>query len=215
LFWSVVSAAAKIPVKENSRYKWKSSLPTGENLMRFKKLASVTVMAAPFMLLGADASATEFHGTFSGFEEVGPLNAETGAVLSPAKATVDLDLNRQARTITFKLTFSGFTTDVTQAHIHFGKRHVPGGVIVFFCTNNNNGPAGTQLCPLRSGTVTGTFTAASVTGGAAAQNIPAGDFDGLVAALDSDTAYGNIHTKTFPGGEIRAQVRHDEDDDGH
>jgi hypothetical protein len=169
------------------------------------------------MMLGANANAenanvANFHGTFSGFEEVGPLNAETGAVLSAAKATVDLDLNRQARTITFKLTFSGFTTDVTQAHIHFGKRHVPGGVIVFFCTNLNNGPAGTQLCPLRSGTVTGTFTAASVVG-PAAQAIPAGDFDGLVAALDHDTAYGNIHTKTFPGGEIRAQVRHDEDDD--
>jgi hypothetical protein len=187
--------------------------------MRFKLLASATLMAAPLMLLGANAGATDFHGTFSGFEETGPLPgptaAETGAILSPATATVDLDLNRAARTITFKLTFSGFTTDVLQAHIHFGKRHVPGGVIVFFCTNNNNGPAGTQLCPLRSGTVTGTFTAASVTGGAAAQNIPAGDFDGLVAALDSDTAYGNIHTKTFPGGEIRAQVRHDEDDDGH
>jgi hypothetical protein len=182
--------------------------------MRFKKLASVTVMAAPFMLLGANAGATDFHGTFSGFEEVGALNAETGAIFSPnAKATVDLDLNRAARTITFKLTFTGLSAPVTQSHIHFGKRHVPGGVIVFFCTNLNNGPAGTQLCPANGGTVTGTIVGGNVVG-PAAQNIPAGDFDGLIAALDSDTAYGNIHTTKFPAGEIRAQIRHDEDDDG-
>jgi hypothetical protein len=196
--------------------------------MRFKKLA-VTVVAAPFILLGANANAadvngrTDFHGTFSGFEETGPLPgpnaAETGAINSPATATVDLDLNRAARTITFTLTFSGFTTDVQQSHIHFGKRHVPGGVIVFFCSNLGNAPAGTALCPTRSGTVTGTITGGIVVG-PAAQDIPAGTvdaqaaFDGLVAALDSDTAYGNIHTVKHPGGEIRAQVRHDEDNDG-
>jgi hypothetical protein len=59
--------------------------------------------------------------------------------------------------------------------------------------------------------VTGTFTSASVVG-PKAQNINPGDFDALVAALDSDTAYGNIHTTNFPAGEIRAQIRHDDDD---
>jgi hypothetical protein len=184
--------------------------------MRFKMLAA-TLVAAPFMLLGANAGATDFHGTFSGFEETGPLPgptaAETGAILSNGKATVDLDLNRAARTITFRLTFSGLSAPVTQSHIHFGKRHVPGGIIVFFCTNLNNGPAGTQMCPAGGGTVTGTIVAGNIVG-PAAQNIPAGDFDGLVAALDSDTAYGNIHTTNFPAGEIRAQIRRDEDDDG-
>jgi hypothetical protein len=165
------------------------------------------------MLLGANAGATEFAATFSGFEEVGPLGAdELGAILSPGKASLDLHLDRQARTITFTLTFSGLS-NVLQSHIHFGKRHMPGGVIVFFCTNLGNAPAGTQLCPTSAGTVTGTIVGGSVVGGAAGQGIPAGDFDGLVAALDSDTAYGNIHTKAFPAGEIRGQVRRDDDDD--
>jgi hypothetical protein len=217
-FWVGFPAPAQISSQ------WKSSLRTGEDLMRFKMLASVTVMATPFMLLGASANAehanvTNFHGTFSGFEETGPLPgptaAETGAINSPATATVDLELNRAAQTLTFTLKFSGFTTDVQQSHIHFGKRHVPGGIIVFFCDNlNNNPPAGTKACPTRSGTVTGTIMAGNVIG-PAAQDIPAGDFAGLVAALDSDTAYGNIHTVKHPGGEIRAQIRHDEDDDGH
>jgi CHRD domain len=180
--------------------------------MRFKMLASATLTAAPFMLLGANANATEFSTKFSGFEEVGPLNAETGAIFSPGTGTLDLDLNRNARTITFKLTYSALSAPVTQAHIHFGKRHVPGGVMVFFCTNNNNGPAGTQLCPPGGGTVTGLFTGASVVG-PAAQHVTPGDFDALVAALDSDTAYGNIHTTNFTAGEIRGQVRRGDRDD--
>jgi hypothetical protein len=167
------------------------------------------------MMLGANAGAEEFSGKFSGFEEVGPLNAETGAIFSPGTATVTLDLNRNAKTITFKLTYSGLSAPITQAHIHFGKRHVPGGVMVFFCTNLNNGPAGTQTCPQGTATVTGMFTGASVVG-PAAQHVTAGDFDALVAALESDTAYGNIHTTNFPAGEIRAQVRErDRDDDDH
>jgi len=39
------------------------------------------------------------------------------------------------------------------------------------------------------------------------QNISAGDFNVLVKALESDTAYGNVHTVNFKGGEIRGQVR--------
>jgi hypothetical protein len=56
------------------------------------------------------------------------------------------------------------------------------------------------------GTVTGTLTAANVLP-IAGQGVPAGDFQALVDALESDTAYANIHTSNFPAGEIRGQVR--------
>jgi hypothetical protein len=95
---------------------------------------------------------------------------------------------------------------VTQAHIHFGKIHVPGGIMVFFCTNLGNGPAGTPLCPASGGTVTGTWTAASVVG-PTGQNVTPGDFSAVIDALNSNTAYANIHTTKFPAGEIRGQVR--------
>ena len=175
--------------------------------MRFKLLASATLMAAPFMLLGAYANATEFSAKLVGFEEV------PAAIFSKGSGTLDLDLNRNARTITFKLTFSGLSAPVTQSHIHFGKRHVAGGITVFFCTNLSNGPAGTQPCPAGGGTVTGTITGGNVLA-IAAQDMPAGDFDALVTLLDTNTAYANVHTVNHLGGEIRGQIRRgDRDDD--
>jgi len=54
--------------------------------------------------------------------------------------------------------------------------------------------------------VTGTITAAGVVA-VPTQNITAGDFRAVEAILESNTAYGNIHTVRFPAGEIRGQVR--------
>jgi hypothetical protein len=114
--------------------------------------------------------------------ELGALNNETGAILSEATATLTLHLDRNAQTITYTLTYSGgFSSDVTQSHIHFGKIHVPGNIMVFLCTNLSNGPAGTPLCPTAPGTVTGTITAASVLA-IKTQNVTAGNFDALADA---------------------------------
>jgi hypothetical protein len=182
--------------------------------MRRNIFAWATLAAATSALLSGQANAVEFSATFSGFEEVGPAGAiETGAIFSQGKATLDLDLNRSARTIAFKLTYSGLSSAVTQSHIHFGKEHVAGGIMVWFCGSlTNPGPAGTQTCPAAGGTVTGTITGANVIG-PTGQDVPAGNFDALVAALLSDTVYGNVHTMMHTAGEVRGQVRRGERDD--
>jgi hypothetical protein len=163
----------------------------------------------------ADRDQDRFSANLSGFEEVGAVGAgQTGAILSGGTATLDLELDRQNQVLTFTLEYSGLNAPVTQAHIHFGKRHVGGGVMVFFCSNLGNGPAGTQACPAGGGTVTGTITAAGVVG-PAAQGVTAGNFDAVVQALDSNTAYANIHTTSFPAGEIRGQVRRHGHDHHH
>jgi hypothetical protein len=156
-----------------------------------------------YMMLASAAFATS---TFlSGFEELGALNNETGAIFSPGQGTLDLVLNTNAQTLSFTLVYSGLSANITQSHIHFGKEHVPGGIMVYFCSNLSNPPVGTSTCPVPSGTVTGTLTASSVVG-PAAQNVSAGNFNALVQALVSNTAYGNIHTTAFPSGEIRGQI---------
>jgi hypothetical protein len=81
--------------------------------------------------------------------------------------------------------------------------------------NLGNGPAGTPACPgTTSGTVTGMATAASVVA-VATQNVPAGNFAAVINALVTNTAYANVHTHNFPGGEIRGQIQLVEDQQGH
>jgi len=115
------------------------------------------------------------------------------------------------------------TGTVSQAHIHFGKSRDSGGILVFFCTNltfSGTGPT-PQACPANSGTVSGTWTKADVQA-ITGQNVVAGDFNALVVALESNTAYANVHTvpppgathTAYPGGEIRGQVHQVEDQQG-
>ena len=181
--------------------------------MRGNFLAGAFLGAAVLALSAVPADAQRFSGTFSGFNEVGALNAETGAILSEGTGTIKLKLDKSQGTITYELTYSGLSANVTQSHIHFGRVHTPGGIMVFFCTNLGNGPAGTPACPPTGGTVTGTITAASVLA-VPGQNVTAGDFDAVTDALFANAAYANIHTVRFPAGEIRAQVRRQHDDDG-
>jgi CHRD domain len=177
------------------------------------KLSQTLIAASLAGLCGGSlAYAQEFSARLNGFEEVGGLGAgETGAILSDGKGTLSLDADKNQ--ISYTLKYSGLSSAVQQAHIHFGKLHVAGGIMVFFCTNLGNGPTGTPACPASGGSVSGTLTAASVVG-PTAQNVAAGNFDAVIDALNSNTAYANIHTTKFPAGEIRGQVRRgDRDDD--
>jgi hypothetical protein len=102
----------------------------------------------------------------------------------------------------FKLRYSGLSSPVKFAHVHFGREGVNGGVIAFLC-----GGGGKPACPA-SGEVTGTILPADVVG-PVDQGIAAGEFGEFVAALKADAVYANVHTDNFGNGEIRGQV------DGH
>jgi hypothetical protein len=99
----------------------------------YRAMIGALVTAVTFSPLAlAGSHVEEFHAVFSGFNEVGGLNAETGAILSDGKATLRLRFDRVQQSISYTLNFSGLGTAVTQAHIHFGKVHMPGGLMVFF-----------------------------------------------------------------------------------
>jgi len=57
--------------------------------------------------------------------------------------------------------------------------------------------------------VTGTITPADVIG-PASQGIGAGQFDKLVDAIRAGVTYVNVHTPSFPAGEIRGQINNDD-----
>lgn len=126
---------------------------------------------------------------------------------TPARGSFRAVIDEDAGTISYRLSYDGFTQPVTvdQAHIHFGERHLLGGISVFLCSNLGNGPAGTPACPQESGTVTGTLDAAAVIG-PAAQGIAPGEFAELVRAIRVGAGYVNVHSSAFPAGEIRGQI---------
>ena len=172
--------------------------------------AVVALTAGTSLTLAGDRGDRDtFHASLSGFQEVtGP-----GPILSEGTGTLVLKLNRQAKTVSFWLTYSGLSAAAFMSHIHFAPVHVGGSVMVWFCGGPPvTPPAGTQPCPAGGGTVTGTITAADIQA-VAAQNVMAGDFDALEDALDSNSAYVNVHTTAFPAGEIRGQIHHGDGDD--
>jgi len=139
------------------------------------------LLAAPI----ANSQTERFSASLGGENEVPPINtAGTGA----------FDMTIQD-TITFSLTFSGLSSPLTVAHLHFAPSKVAGGVMIFLCGGGNQ-PA----CPAATeGTITGTITAANVTG-PGGQGITPGDLDSALEAVRSDLSYANMHTTNFPGG---------------
>ena len=135
---------------------------------------------------------------------------ETPAINTLASGSFSAKIDDKAQTISYTLSYSGLSSQVAQAHIHFGNRFSSQGVALFLCTNLGNGPAGTPACPgTTSGTVSGTLHPADVRP-IANQGLAAGDWDSAVRAIRAGVAYANVHTATWPGGEIRAQL-----DNGH
>jgi hypothetical protein len=164
--------------------------------MKTKNIGFWAVVAMMANLLAAPMahSQTErFSASLSGAEEVPPINTA---------GTGNFEMTIQPGTITFSLAFSGLSSPLAVSHLHFAPSKVAGGVMIFLC-----GGGGQPACPATTeGTITGTITAANVTG-PTAQGIAPGDLDSALEAVRAGLAYANMHTANFVGGEIRGQVR--------
>jgi len=167
-------------------------------------LVAVTLLS-PGSLVTAEKNRGKIKASLGGFQE-SPAISTTGEGEFQAK------LNEDGNMLSYELSYSNLTGGTAAAaHIHLGQRGVNGGVMAFLCGGGNK-PA----CPV-SGTVTGTIVASDITG-PASQGIAAGEFAEALRAIRSGNTYVNVHNATFPGGEIRGQVRghwrdHDDDDD--
>jgi hypothetical protein len=173
--------------------------------MRRSKLIAVAAVVGVGGFGGAalaGGNGRDFETDMSGYEEVPSVSTVGGG-------QVDVEVARDDSSLHFTLRYRALESPVTQSHIHFGQKDANGGVVIFFCSNLGNGPAGTPPCPQPpSGewvTVTGTRTASDMAGGASAQGIAPGEFAELVRALRAGVAYANLHTTLRPNGEIRGQ----------
>ena len=171
----------------------------------------LAVLAASAIVSGLSAQGHS-HGRRAS-AELAP-DQEVPIVVSPAASgLMSAVIDDDARTIEYRLTFSGLQALVTQSHIHIAQPGVNGGIVVWLCqTPSATDPVNpnTQQCPVNGGTISGTILASDVRAQAAqgiAVALTANEkFDRVVAAIRAGNAYANVHTAQSPGGEIRGQI---------
>jgi len=114
---------------------------------------------------------------------------ETPATPSAAQGSLDVTYNKGSRTLTYKFTWSGLADTITGIHIHgLAPTGYAASIVQNILTTKNE-----VTFPFRGGSYTGFLFA-----------------DGLKVKeedLLNHLYYLNIHTKTYPGGEIRGQIR--------
>jgi CHRD domain-containing protein len=167
------------------------------------------VLAISLLTLAVAAVAGEVKTHLSGYEETPLTISSTGSGEFKAK------INHDGTALDYELTYRDLESTVTQAHIHFGRPAISGGIVLFLCTNLGNAPATVptpQACPAAPATITGTLTAADVIA-VAGQGINSGDtgFAEILEAIRASATYVNVHTTGRPSGEIRGRLR----DHGH
>lgn len=117
-------------------------------------------------------------------------------------------VRRQTWGIRFELTAAGLRywlivddiRDMQMAHIHIGPAGQSGPIAVWLYPP---APPARQIPGATTGMVQeGTITAANLIGPLAGRTVR-----DLVAAIEAGNAYVNVHTTSFPGGEIRGQIR--------
>lgn len=150
-------------------------------------------------LLPASVRAESFLLKLNGFQEVPTVSTLADGFFNA---------RIKANAIEYDLAYLNTTGDVLQAHIHIGQRGVNGGISVFLCqTEANPDPTGlAPTCAPAPAIVSGRLTANNVIG-PSGQGVDPEEFDELVRAIRNGVAYVNVHTTTFPGGEVRGQTR--------
>ena len=166
-----------------------------------RRLIAVTTAAALALgVVGAtsangDSSRNSFKAELSGYQEV-PAISTTGT------GRLILSVNPAGTQISYSLTYSALQGgSATAAHIHFAQTSVIGAPVAFLCGGGGLNPA----CPAGGGTVTGTIAAGNILA-VPAQGIAAGDLAAVLKAMRNGVTYANVHSTSFPGGEIRGQI---------
>ena len=177
-----------------------------------RRLVFLGALAGAFLLVAGAASYAVAGGGKKHFR-TGALTGyeENPDISTVAKGRFEVTIDDDAKTLSYRLSYAGLEGPVQQAHIHFAKRGVNGGITLFLCSNLGNGPTGTPDCPAAPGTVTRTVGVSAILAPATGtppvpQGIEPENFDELVAAMRAGSTYANVHSAKWPGGEIRAQI---------
>jgi hypothetical protein len=172
-------------------------------MKRILVVAAVAVLTMFVAPVAADEE-EEIRVHLVGYQET-PLTINT-----TGSADFKAKIHSDGTAIDYELTYRDLSSAVTQSHIHFGRPAITGMIVLFLCTNLAP-PAGVptpQACPQTNpATITGTLTKDNVIP-RPAQGIDPGaaGFAEMLQAIRAGAAYVNVHTTTYPSGEIRARL---------
>jgi hypothetical protein len=132
----------------------------------------------------------DFDARLTGASEVPPVQTNASGL-----ADLDVEIeDGQQRVIDYHLYINNIDR-VTQAHIHQGNSSENGHIIVpLFNASSPTGPLTGQLAE-------GHITPANFVGPLQGKQL-----DDLIALMQNETAYVNVHTEQNPQGEIRGTV---------
>jgi CHRD domain/PEP-CTERM motif len=114
-----------------------------------------------------------------------------GAITSTGSGNATVNYNSAADIFTYTLSWADLTGPAIMAHIHLGPPGVEGPILIPFFMS---------MMPATD-TISGTLTQADVT---PADGV--GTIAQVASAIEAGNAYVNVHTPTYPAGEIRGQL---------
>jgi len=164
-------------------------------MSRSRTVGAVFVAGLVAVTAGVAGVNRNWSAHASGDQEVPPRETQ-------AQGQAIFRLSKQGDSLAYKLIAANIE-GVTQAHIHCGPPGVNGPVLVFLFGLD---PAGVSPNGILA---EGTLTDASVIPRTATQchGSAVTTLADVIARMDAGTAYVNVHTLTWPGGEIRADIR--------
>lgn len=173
-----------------------------------------TVTALPLTLFGALGTAQaddelDFEATLTGDQEVVEDQGTVvpGGTASAAIGRIEADFNEGLSALEIRMRISELGNPFSAAHFHCARAGANGPVVFGIV---NPGPLAFDGNEIR-----GTLTNADYTGEDCTEVIgrPINNLASLALAMRDGLVYANVHTETFPAGEIRGQMLPDDDDD--
>lgn len=165
--------------------------------MKLIRLSALTSLVLGLMLAITSCEKVAEEKKTTDYEKKAiPLTGaqETPANPSTALGTMDVSYSKETRMLTYSVTWSGLTGPVASMHIHgLAPSGYAAGVVQNIITASNGIFTPNATTFPATGKVSGTLLADGV----------------VVKELDllNGMYYMNIHTATYPGGEIRGQIK--------
>jgi len=148
-----------------------------------------------FVMLATMLTATAGFAAENSFKADLAGSDEVPGVTTPAKGEAKFTLSNDGKTLSYTVVVRDIENPVA-AHIHLGASGKNGAVLAILFSG-----------PKREGLFRGNLAQSSITEKDLKGDLKGKGLTHLVALIKSGDAYVNVHTDSFPNGEIRGQIK--------